>query len=570
MKPSRRVLRLALVAAAALLLYLPGLGRPALWEPDEGRYAEIAREMYLSGDYVTPRNDYVRYFEKPPLMYWAETGSIAMFGSNEFAVRLAAALCSVGQVTIVAAIADVMLGPVTALLAAVALALSPLFFGFARFATLDPGLAFFMVAALGAFYAAARSEDFGTGAGRRWFWAASAMLAMGTLTKGPVALLLAGAVALAWLASEGRASEAARIPWISSVVLFCAITLPWFVLVAERNPGFLRFFLVHEHVARYLQATEHGWGPWFFIPIVLAGTWPWLFFVPLGVRQMSRSDERGRSDLRFLLIWFGLIFVFFSIPRSKLGSYILPAIPALAILAGFGMKTLLGFDTVRTRRTFGWFAGIDVALAIGAAAGLIIAGHRLPPALVRDGVMIATVVATTALACLAIASSKRHARGALLALALGMVVTMGLAARAREDAAPLSTYRNLAYQALPHLKPGCVLASYRHFVQSLPFYTHYREALVSFRGELAPFSHSPEAQASFIPNDKELKRIWASGACMVLIANRRDLPHLFSKLDPVPKIVACEGKKFALVNDPTSTPDAGCQALFPSLSGAVH
>ncbi len=569
MKPSRRVLRLCLITAAALLLYLPGLGRPALWEPDEGRYAEIAREMYVSGDYVTPRNDFVRYFEKPPLMYWAETASIAAFGTNEFAVRLPAALCSAGQVTVVAALADVMLGPAGALLAAVALALSPLFFGFARFATLDPGLSFFMVAALGAFYAAAHREDFGSGAGRRWFWVAAAMLAMGTLTKGPVALLLVGAVALAWLISEGRAREALRMPWVSSIALFCAITVPWFVMVAERNPGFLRFFFIHEHFDRYLDSTEHGWGPWFFVPIVLAGTWPWFFFVPLGVREMSRSDERARSDLRFLLIWFGLIFVFFSIPRSKLGEYILPAIPALAILAGLGMKTVLGFDAARIRRTFGRFAALNLALASGAAAALLIAGHRLPPALVRDGLMIAATVALTVLICLAIAWG-RHARAAVLALALGMVVAMGLASRAREDAAALSTYRNLAHQAAHHLKPGCVLASYRHFVQSLPFYTHYREALVSFRGELAPFSRSPDATASFIPNDNDLKRRWASGVCMVLIANRRDLPYLFKELAPTPTVVGCEGKKFALVNDPASAPDPDCEARAPRPSPSAR
>src|SRR5580704_919054 len=92
-----RLVRLVLIAAAALILYLPGLGRPPLWEPDEGRYGEIAREMYLSGDYVTPRDDFVRYFEKPPLVYWAESAAIGIFGAHEFAVRLPAALFSAAQ-----------------------------------------------------------------------------------------------------------------------------------------------------------------------------------------------------------------------------------------------------------------------------------------------------------------------------------------------------------------------------------------------------------------------------------------------------------------------------------------
>src|SRR3984893_10930067 len=126
--------RLVLIAFAALILYLPGLGRPALWEPDEGRYAEIAREMYLTGDYITPRDNWVRYFEKPPLVYWAETAAISIFGANEFAIRLPAAVFSAAQVVITAALAGVMFGEAVSILAALALALSPLFFGFARFA----------------------------------------------------------------------------------------------------------------------------------------------------------------------------------------------------------------------------------------------------------------------------------------------------------------------------------------------------------------------------------------------------------------------------------------------------
>ena len=153
MLAANRPLRLTIYALLAAILYLPGLGRPALWEPDEGRYAEIAREMVVSGDYVTPRDDFELYFEKPPLVYWADAASIGAFGANEFAVRLPAALFSVGQVVVTAALAEVMFGATAGFFAALALALSPLFFGFARFATLDPALAFFLTAALGAFYA---------------------------------------------------------------------------------------------------------------------------------------------------------------------------------------------------------------------------------------------------------------------------------------------------------------------------------------------------------------------------------------------------------------------------------
>src|SRR5277367_1032979 len=110
MLAANRPLRLTLYALLAALLYLPALGRPALWEPDEGRYAEIAREMVLAHDYVTPRDDWVRYFEKPPLVYWAEAISIKLLGLNEFAVRLPAALSSVAEVAVTAALGEAMLG----------------------------------------------------------------------------------------------------------------------------------------------------------------------------------------------------------------------------------------------------------------------------------------------------------------------------------------------------------------------------------------------------------------------------------------------------------------------------
>src|ERR1700728_4560637 len=110
MLAANRPIRLTLYALLAAILYLPGLGQPALWEPDEGRYAEIAREMVVSGDYVTPRDDYELYFEKPPLVYWAEAAAIKIFGVNEFAVRVPAALFSVGQVVVTGALAEAMLG----------------------------------------------------------------------------------------------------------------------------------------------------------------------------------------------------------------------------------------------------------------------------------------------------------------------------------------------------------------------------------------------------------------------------------------------------------------------------
>ncbi len=554
----QRALRLGFIAAAALILYLPGLGRPALWEPDEGRYGEIAREMYLSRDYVTPRDNFVRYFEKPPLVYWAEAAAISIFGINEFAVRLPAALFSVAQVVFTAALADVMFGAAVAILAALALGLSPLFFGFARFATLDPALAFFMTAALGAFYLAARAGDFSVGTGRRWFLVCAAMLGLGTLAKGPVALILCGVIALIWISTERRLREISRMPWLLAIVSFCAIAVPWFIVAGYRNPGFMRFFFVHEHVQRYLENTEHGWGPWFFVPIIFSGTWPWFFFVPMGLSDLRASKSAShRSELRFLVIWFLVIFLFFSIPRAKLGSYVLPAIPALAIIAGLGMSKLWGLGADTTRRMLAGFSALTMLASIAVAIAMVALRGKIPPALLIDGLLIAVLLAAMAIVSFVLDRDGNRPGAFVITLALGMILVMGIASRARRDGADETSYRALAQQLSPYLRPGCVVGSYRHNVQSLPFYTGFREALVSYRGELASFGDTADAAESFINSDDDLHKLWSSSACFALIANSKDLGAL-ATLTPAPVIIGCEGKKVALAKNPASGPNVAC------------
>jgi 4-amino-4-deoxy-L-arabinose transferase-like glycosyltransferase len=573
MLAANRPLRLTIYALLAAILYLPGLGRPALWEPDEGRYAEIAREMVLSGDYVTPRDDFELYFEKPPLVYWAEAAAIRIFGVNEFAVRLPAALLSVGQVVVTAALAEVMFGATAGSFAALELALSPLFFGFARFATLDPALAFFLTAALATFYLAAREDSFSQPSARRSMLISALMLAMGTLAKGPIALLLGGAIALAWLAVERRLREIVQMPLVWCGLIYAAVVLPWFVLMEMRNPGFLRFFFIHEHLERYVTSSEHGWGLWFFTPIVIGGMWPWIFFVPLGwsamrsregLSEVSHADERSAAS--FLAIWFIVIFVFFSIPRSKLGSYILPALPPLAIVAGYGLARLSTLEDASRGRLFAAIAIANLVLPAAIFVFLELSRAPISPALGSDALLIAAVLAAGSVAMYALGRTASRVPHAIGTLALAMLATVPLSARIREDASSISTYRNLARAVLPYLAGDCSLASYRHYVQSLPFYTRSRETRVEYWGELSEVSPSTSAKSPFlIGSDTRLRQIWSSGSCMVLIANDRDLKGLDDSLKPAPVIVGCEGKKFALYNGALAPPPSAAACLEASV-----
>ena len=561
MQPPHRSSRVALAALIAALLYLPGLGSPALWEPDEGRYAEIAREMVVSGDYVTPRDDQVRYFEKPPLVYWAEAVAIRLFGADEFAVRLPAALFTIGQVAATCLIGEAMFGAAAGFAGAVVLALCPLVFAFARFATLDPALAFFLTAAMGAFYFAAECPDFSGSIGRAWMLIASAMLALGTLAKGPVALVLGGSIALIWILLEERGREVRRMPLLSCVAVYAVIVTPWFLLTAMRNPGFAGFFFVHEHLERFVSSREHGWGPYFFIPVVAAGTWPWLFFVPLGfsaARELPEAHHRKvQSALRLLVVWFTLIFVFFSIPRSKLGSYILPALPPIAMVSGLAFARLGTTSRERRTRIAGRFALLNLAIAGVVIIVLVAKRARIGPALVLDGTAIAIVIAAGAAAAWALAARTNHAGYVFAAIALAMATTSWLGQSARIHAGAAINYRDLARQIRPY--EGCVLGSYRHFVQALPFYTGHREILVQYWGELAPFAQTPDERAGFVGTAAKLREVWASNRCVVLIANRGDLEELSKTLNPPPRIIGCQGKKLALYNREVAHAAAGCE-----------
>lgn len=397
----------------------------------------------------------------------------------------------------------------------------------------------------------------------------AAMLALGTLAKGPIALVLGGAIALVWLATEQRLRQIAEIPLIWCAVIYAAIVAPWFALMESRNPGFLTFFFVHEHLERYVSSTEHGWGPWFFIPIVIGGAWPWVLFAPLGWSAMraNSSDDAPppvsrHASANFLTIWFAIIFVFFSIPRSKLGSYILPALPPLAIVAGYGLERVSALEATARRRLLAVVAIASVILAVGIVVFFERAMTPINPALGTDGALIAAVLAVGAIAAYLLGRTASRGHYAIAALALTMLATVPLSNRVRDDASSISTYRNLANAVRPYLADDCALASYRHYVQSLPFYTNHRESRIEYWGELSEVPSPTSYKSPFlIGSEARLREAWSSAGCMVLIANGRDLKGLMDALKPAPAVLACEGKKFALYHGPQTPPAAAAGCL---------
>jgi hypothetical protein len=180
--------------------------------------------------------------------------------------------------------------------------------------------------------------------------------------------------------------------------------------------------------------------------------------------------------------------------------------------------------------------------------------------------LIGGVLAAGAIAMYVLGRTASRVPYATSALVLAMILSVPLAARLREDASSISTYRNLANAVRPYLADDCALASYRHYVQSLPFYTHNRETRVEYWGELSEVSPPVTGKSPYlIGSEARLRQVWSSGACMVLIANDRDLKGLDDSLKPTPVVVGCEGKKFALYNGALAPPPSAAACLGASV-----
>ncbi len=318
--PLARSVAVILLLSAIFLFF--NLGAYSLKEPDEGRYAEIPREMVESGDWLVPHFDYVRYFEKPPLLYWATALSFRAFGVNEWAFRLPNALFALLCVLSLYLFARRPFGEVTAFLSAIILMSAFGFFAMGRVVTTDMLFTFLLCLSLLSF------DSFYRTGRRRQLCLFYISLGLATLTKGPVAILLMGATIVPFLLAEGRLRFIKELRLFWGIPLFLAVAAPWFIAISLKEGEFFSFFFVDQHLMRFLTTRHKRTGPvYYFIPVVLGGLFPWSLFIPRAVVQAWR-----RSEMRLFFIWSLVVFVFFSLSRSKLPPYVLPLFPSVSLI----------------------------------------------------------------------------------------------------------------------------------------------------------------------------------------------------------------------------------------------
>jgi 4-amino-4-deoxy-L-arabinose transferase-like glycosyltransferase len=323
------------------LLWFGTLNYRHLIPSDEGRYAEMAREMLVTGDWVTPRYNGYKYFEKPPLQVWATAATFQAFGIGDWQARLWTALTGFLTILVIGFTGAKIYNARAGWLAAIALASSPMWVISGHFNSLDMGLSAFLVAALCCLLLAQTSQT-KTNC-RNWMWACWICMALATLSKGVIGAAIPAMVFISYSISARDWKIWKRLHLLSGLFLFLLITAPWFILVVQRNPEFLEFFFIHEHLQRFTQDAHSRTGPvYYFVPLLLIGLLPWVAQLPGSITLAWQERNRTFSSGWLLVCWFATIFAFFSVSHSKLPGYIIPVFPALALLIGKHLDRLLG------------------------------------------------------------------------------------------------------------------------------------------------------------------------------------------------------------------------------------
>ena len=388
-----------LVLALALVWFIP-LGWRHLVPSDEGRYAEMAREMFVTGDWITPRYNGYKYFEKPPLQTWMNALTFAWFGIGEWQARLYTALAGFAGVLVAGYTAARLINPAAGFAAALVLAGAPYWQLLGHFNTLDMGLSLWMEVTLCAMLLAQR-VGVGAPEARRWMWLCWASMALAVLSKGLIGVVLPGAVLVIYTLIERDWALWKRLYLPSGLVVFFAIATPWFVLVQQRNPEFFNFFFIVQQFDRYLTPAQNRPGPvYYFAGVLLVGLLPWLSLGWQSIRYAFAQPRQlnGFAPGKLLVIWSVFIFLFFSASHSKLVSYVLPHVSRMA-----------------WRRHLTGYAVFLVVAAIGAVFIARFGDARTPNALYREFRVwvLAAIGVAFVLTLAALAVLRRSERGVL-------------------------------------------------------------------------------------------------------------------------------------------------------------
>ena len=324
-----------ILIAISIYLFIFKLGESSLWNMDEPIYGEVAKEVLKLGDWITLHFNYQPWFDKPPLYTWLTAITFRIFGCSEFTTRIWSALFGIGGVIAVYFLGKNIFNKRAGFLSGLILATNLQYIIQSRLALLDVPLSFFISLSILFFYLGDKIPN------KRWYYLLSFIfMALATLTKGPIGILLPALIIGLYLLLTGKFRQIKRMMLFRGIIIYLGIASPWYIIELIRyGDTFINNFFLQRTIARFLTPFEGHTGPvYYFIPVLFLGFFPWSSFLPcsfvhlISFRKWRNNEEREKSLL--ILLWFSVVFLFFSSAKSKLPGYILPLYPAASLSVG--------------------------------------------------------------------------------------------------------------------------------------------------------------------------------------------------------------------------------------------
>ncbi len=537
---------LLIIILFSYIFFFYALGDYSLKEPDEGRYAEIPREMVESGDYIVPRLNYVRYFEKPPLLYWSVAIFYKLFGIDEWSFRLTNAAFALFSVLSLYFFARRWFNKDTALLSSMILMSSMGFFFMARIVTLDMCFSSLLFASLLCFYGFYRDRN------SVLLYLFYAFMGLATLAKGPVAVVLLGGTILFFLITEKNLSFLRQLKLAKGVAIYVCIVMPWIAAISLREKEFFHFFFVEEHVLRFATNKHNRSGPlYYFIPALFGGMFPWSVFIPRSITKLWQKKE-----LRLFIVWSGVTFCFFSVSGSKLPPYILPTFPALALIVGSFL-----YENRRSYAGRTWEIILFMAIFAVFCLPVFLRIHqpflewigRLSedaPTIAGQLKYFALGISISSMAALSMLSLKTFNRYVFIFMILFgyslsfVCVLMGFNVNVIDR---LNTSKELATAVNKKRGTYDYLVSYDCYQQALPFYTKSRFVLADQAGELRMGSTYEDAKKHFI-SESEFMQLLKSDKKVLFVAKANAINKVRERAPMVGEKIWCQNGKCLYAN----------------------
>lgn len=525
------------------------MGNRPFASPDEGRYVEIPREMVVTEDYVTPRLDGMKYFEKPPLFYWMQAASIKAAGIDEVSMRFWIVLFAILGCLSVFYVGAKCYSRNVGVMSAGILATTLLYYCHSRIIILDLVLSIFLCGSLWAFFLAFVKKNQSKIPKKYLIISMYALSALACLTKGLIGAILPGFVVFLWMLFTNNWKKLKEVLYVPGILIFLVIFLPWHILAAYRNHDFLYYYFVVEHFLRYTTKFHNRYQPaWFFIPIILAGLIPWTGLSLMSLKNMVKKSIAKNSENIFLACWVFGIFGFFSFSHSKLIPYILPIVPPIALATAVFIEEC-------NEKEFRVGAVINIILFFAAGITYYFAQSEISDVLqnadarILLNVVIISLVAIGIVFLLAIFSkiSKKMAVVICIFLSGNMLWTVNKLAPYYQDEKKPTTKKVAKYVRANKTKDDLVFI-YNYYHQDFPVYLNDTTGVINFVGELE-FGSNSEPEKSKLISEEKFWELWNTTKQRIfLVLSRGDYREVFAKRTQVHNVLIFDENFVAISN----------------------